>query len=126
MPDDRRWWLDQLVWPAAANAIGTLTAALVVFIVGVAAGVITDVSLREWASIGLAALGVAAGALAQQRHARWRDTRAQADAKATLTDLVENDPDTFRLLSASRPLTAEETEQLMRGLRESIRRREGR
>lgn len=65
-----------------AQALGTLLAALVILLVGIAAGVVSNVDLRSWISIAAAALAVTSSAwvLALIQDARKNMARDKAMA----------------------------------------------
>lgn len=73
------------------QALGTLLAALVILLVGLAAGVVSHIDLRTALSIAVALVGVAAGLLSVSRHQQTLEDLRQSEAMRTLEVMTEDE-----------------------------------
>lgn len=74
-----------------AQALGTLLAALVILLVGLAAGVVSDIDLRTALSVALAILGMAAALVSANRHQRASEELRNAEVMRTLDGMTEDE-----------------------------------
>ena len=111
--------------PTVTTTLGTLLAALVVFLVGVISGAIEHVSVRTWTTIGAVTVAVLAVAAATVRSNAERKRRAQKQGEALVRNLDEETRVLFSRALHGPALDADETEALLRGvLRAGERRRQ--
>ena len=107
-----------------ANALGTLIAAFVIFVGGVAAGVIQDVPLRVWVVIAVGVVGEAL--IIGIRFVTWRRAKARRlDRGKRFSEAI--DSDTRRLIAiatsdTARELTDDERRRLWDGLLRTMER----
>jgi hypothetical protein len=73
------------------QALGTLLAALVILLVGLAAGVVSHIDLRTALSVAGAMLAMAAGLLSVSRHQRALEDLRQSEAMRTLEGMTEDE-----------------------------------
>src|SRR5690242_11903890 len=72
------------------QALGTLLAALVILLVGLAAGVVSHIDLRTALSIAVTMAGVAAALLSASRQQRVLEDLRQSEAMRTLEGMTED------------------------------------
>jgi hypothetical protein len=111
-------WRHSILKPAIANGLGTLGAALLIFLVGIASGLIENVPTRVWITVGVGVLGVAAAGIAGVAHRKRRQEILQREAIEMIEEL---DGDTRTLFSiaysdTSRSLTDDENRRLAEGM----------